>query len=111
MLSLVKKCRGGDIFTSEFDTVSANILPGLRSGMKNNFSYTQVASSLNPQVWPLTTEEGAALDRFILPSLLSVKEQADFLISTQKDLESPGEYIDNNDKNSSFDIVVDLQKI
>lgn len=111
ILSLVNKCRGGDLFTSELDASSANILPGLRSGANNSFSHVQIASSLNPRVWLLTTEEGAALDRLMLPSLLSVKEQADFLISTQKDLDSPGRYMDGDTKNSPFDLVDDVQKI
>ena len=51
------------------------------------------------------------LHDFMLPSLQSVKTQADFLITTQKDLDSPGRYIDGDTKNSSFDIVADLQKI
>jgi len=47
----------------------------------------------------------------MLPSLQDVREQVDFQVTFQKDLDSPGKYMDNDKKNSPFDLMDDQEKI
>lgn len=101
------QCGGCDVFSETFDDYLATHLyaTDVRAGWVGKID-TKVSLLQNA-----SSEESTILNRFIITSLVSVREQAKFLASTHSDLESPGAYGDENIQNSPFDLVNDQQKI
>jgi hypothetical protein len=57
LASLIAKCKGGDLFTTDLDQISASLMPGINQGERSNFSYVLIASSLNKNIGNLTPAE------------------------------------------------------
>ncbi|MFA6079924.1 MAG: hypothetical protein WC753_00380 [Candidatus Gracilibacteria bacterium] len=111
LASLIAKCKGGDLFTTDLDQISASLMPGINQGERSNFSYVLIASSLNKNIGNLTPAEGKALDTLVGGSLQSLKKQTDSAMSTAKNIKDINLYTDGDEKNSPFDLVADVQKL